>query len=141
MFDFGRFVAGAELDWDRVGLGLVDESGEEDVEFAEIDSIARAKLRLGFDAGRVLPYVTAGIARASLSYDEDAVSSPYEESYDGQFVGLGASYMASERLMMSIEALRHTFDETPDYTDPDFNPDFVTDTTISTVTLRGSFRF
>jgi opacity protein-like surface antigen len=63
MFDFGRIVAGGEIDFDGTQID-VTEAGED---MAEVGSIARAKLRLGYDAGRVLPYVTAGLARVTLT--------------------------------------------------------------------------
>lgn len=140
LFDFGRLVAGAELDWDATQISLVDSEGVEN-EFGQLDSVARAKARLGFDAGRFLPYVTAGVARASFSYEEEELSAPFEENYTGRFVGLGVSYMASERVMVSLEALRHNFDDAPDYEDDAVNPELVTDTTVNTLTIRGSFRF
>lgn len=49
--------------------------------------------------------------------------------------------MAAERLMVSVEAIRHTFDNAPDYEDLAFNPALATDTVVNTATLRGSLRF
>jgi opacity protein-like surface antigen len=144
MFDFGRFVAGAEIDWDRTQIDLItnEEFYGVEEEVGQIDSIARAKLRLGFDAGRVLPYVTAGVAGASFDIDEDFIDSYGEEdSFGGRFFGIGASFMASERLMVSVEGLRHTFEELPQTAIADDGSEFANETIVDTLTLRGSFRF
>jgi opacity protein-like surface antigen len=150
MFDFGRLVVGGEFDGDLSQIGIeVNEDADlpgtpVTTEIGEIDSIARAKLRLGYDAGRVLPYLTAGLARASVSFNEE-IAGPddpaIEESYSGRFVGVGASFMASERLMVSIEAIRHNFDDLPSNEAEEDNEGFQYDTIVNTVTLRGSIRF
>lgn len=131
-FDFGRMVAGAELDWDRTRITLREnaaEAGDFDVDdVVELDSVARAKLTLGFDAGRLLPYVTAGVARAAQSSEFLDV----EDSVDGSFLGLGAAYAISDRFSVGVEALRHDFEDMPE--------DGL-DTDLDTLTLRGSFSF
>jgi opacity protein-like surface antigen len=148
MFDFGGFVAGAELDWDKSQIAVdVTDEGQEALgapeNLGEISSIARAKLRLGFDAGRVLPYVTAGVARASFDYDDEGAENFLEDTATGNFIGLGASFMVSERLMVSIEGLRHNFGDAPERTEAGEGvfegAEF--DTVVNTLTLRGSFRF
>lgn len=130
MFDFGRFVAGAEIDYDRADITAEDDDEMTD-DATDLDSIARAKLRLGFDGGRFLPYVTGGVARASLSAENADLEETLEDGYDGNFYGIGANYAVSERFMVGVEALRHNFDDTPAGFDSDVN----------TITLRGSFRF
>jgi opacity protein-like surface antigen len=138
MFDFGRIVAGAEVDFDGTQIALSDTV--EDEEIAEIGSVLRGKVRVGFDAGRLLPYVTAGIARANVNFEDEVDEEAYEDSYDGRFVGLGASYMVSERFMVGVEALRHDFEDAPALTtEVDGGPSF--DTMVNTLTLRGSIRF
>lgn len=133
--DLGAVVAGAELDWDRTSITLRDNSaaaagpGDFDVDDrVDLDSVARAKVMLGFDAGRLLPYVTAGVARASQSAEFLEV----EDTVSGRFVGLGAAYAISDRFTVGVEALRHDFSDMPTegY-----------DTQLDTLTLRGSFRF
>jgi outer membrane immunogenic protein len=146
MFDFGRVVAGAELDYDRAQIGLDnrDEFFDEEAEIGEIESIARAKLRLGFDADRVLPYVTAGLARASIDFNEVATETygtELEDSYSGRFMGIGANFAVSENLMIGIEALRHDFDDLPAAAGEPFPEGAELETVIDTLTLRGSFRF
>jgi opacity protein-like surface antigen len=143
MQDFGRLVAGAELDWDKTQIGLDPINGEGEVSsIGQIDSVARAKLRLGYDAGRFLPYATAGVARATFDYDEDAAADTagLADNGNGSFFGLGISYMATDRFMVGIEALRHDFDDTPDI-DEEAEAPFEFNSSVNTVTLRGSFRF
>lgn len=131
MFDFGRLVLGAELDYDWTSI----ESDYYDIdeEPLQLDSVARAKLRLGYDVGRVLPYVTAGVARASFSSDDPDTGPFLEDSYDGRFAGLGVSYAATDNLVVGIEVLRSDFEDAP-FVDSD-------DSQIDSVTLRGSLRF
>lgn len=128
MRDVGRIVLGAEVDFDRASLTLEDDDGN----FAELDSIARAKLRVGYDAGRFLPFVTAGVARMTLSSDDAATDNILEESYDGAFAGLGASYALSDRFLVGAEVLQHRFEDAPV---ADFDSD------LTSITVRGSFRF
>jgi len=53
-YDFGTFVLGGEVDYD---FAEIDLNGA-----AEVDSVARLKLRAGYDFGRTLGWFTAGIA-------------------------------------------------------------------------------
>jgi opacity protein-like surface antigen len=145
MFDFGRFVAGGELDFDssHMSVSILEAPGADEI--GEIDSIFRAKLRLGFDAGRVLPYVTAGLARASAGFDEkigdNGIVSGRDDTFEGHFVGVGASFALSERLVIGVEALRHDFSGTGSFAGEAFADDDGFDTVVDTVSLRGSFRF
>lgn len=118
-YDFGRFVLGGELDIDGTNIEIEDPA-------SEVDSIARAKVKLGYDAGQFMPYVTAGAARVTTSGVLDGET-------DGTFAGLGLSYMASDTLIVGGEVLQHQFD---DFTDIDG-----TDVDASTLTLRVSYKF
>lgn len=53
--DFGRFVLGGELDYNRLDIDEADEEGD----------LTRLRARAGYDLGRVLPYVTLGAAQLS----------------------------------------------------------------------------
>jgi opacity protein-like surface antigen len=77
MFDLGRIVAGGEIDFDATQIDIT-EVGDD---VAEVGSITRAKLRLGYDACRVLPYVTAGLARVTLTRNDEATDAQFEDSY------------------------------------------------------------
>lgn len=127
--DFGRVVLGAEIDWDATDIS-VDPA--DDATALDVDSVARAKLRVGYDAGRVLPYATAGYARAMLSSEDDATDASLDDSYDGYFLGIGADFAVTERFSMGAEVLRHTFEDTP-FDDIDVD--------VTTISIRGSFRF
>lgn len=127
MRDFGRFVLGAEIDFDGSQISVGEGDGAVD-----LDTVARAKLRAGYDAGRFLPYVTGGYARAMLSSDDDATDALLDDSYDGYFYGVGVAYQINDRFTTSAEVLRHNFEDTPlDGLDTD----------VTTISLRGSIRF
>lgn len=116
--DLGRVVIGAELEHD---WGSIDIEGLD----TEVDRVARAKLRVGFDAGRFLPYATAGVARASLS-------GAIDEDVDGNFYGAGVEVQLNERFSTGVEYLRHQFD---DVGAAGVSAD------VSTIGLRGTIRF
>lgn len=139
LLDLGRLVAGAELDWDASSLDLESAGplAEEGLVVGSLDSVARLKARLGVDAGRLLPYVSAGMARGALSYDDPVAEEGLEDSASGRFVGLGADYQLSDRFTLGLEALRHDLDG-PALRVPG---DRDHDTQVDTVTLRGSFSF
>jgi opacity protein-like surface antigen len=135
MFDFGRLVAGAEVDFDGTNMDIVSTeavTGTE-IEVADIGSVRRAKLRLGYDAGQFLPYVTAGLAQVALNSDTEAL----DDTFNGNFFGLGVSYALSDRFMVGVEGLRHSFD---DFDDAGAAFEGL-EADVNTVTLRGSFRF
>lgn len=127
--DFGRFVLGAEVDWDMTEISVGPPGAASAI---DVDSVARAKLRFGYDAGRVLPYVTGGYARAMLSSDDAATDALLDDSYDGFFFGAGADFAVTDRFAVGAEVLRHDFGDTPlDGIDVD----------VTTISLRASFRF
>ena len=131
MFDFGRIVAGAEVDFDgtQIAVDGADIASSEDL---EVGSVVRGKLRVGYDAGRFLPYLTAGVAQVRLNSDDAAVDAVLEDKYDGRFIGVGAAYQLNDRFVIGAEVLRHNFEDTPlDNVDVD----------VTTATLRASIRF
>lgn len=114
-YDFGRFVLGGELDYDKADIDL--SSG------AEVDSIARAKIKGGYDLGNTLVYATAGYARVDSSAGDD----------DGGFYGVGMSYKITDQYTVGAELLQHEFNDiggTPG-----------ADADATTFTVRGSYRF
>lgn len=118
MHDFGSIVAGAELDYDQTQL-------ESDATGLALDSVARAKLRIGYDAGNLLPYLTAGVAQATTSGALDAED-------QGNFAGIGAEYKVTDRIRVGGEILRHQFE--------DFDNSGI-DVDATTGTARISFQF
>lgn len=141
MLDLGRLVLGGELDWDRssIAIGPGDDIPDTGNDFGSVESIARAKVRLGFDAGRFLPYVTAGVARVTFDHENPLITD-FEDEGTGHFVGLGAAYAISDRFTVGVEALRHEFEDVPAPVDEP-PPGVGFDTSFDTLTLRGSFSF
>ncbi|MDX8348765.1 outer membrane beta-barrel protein [Cognatiyoonia sp. IB215446] len=125
LYDFGNIVLGGELDID--GSNIEPELAIADDTF-ELDTVTRAKLLLGYDAGRFLPYLTGGVAQARTSSSTDAV----DGDDDGTFAGLGVKYLLSDSFMIGGEVLQHQFD---DYITDDLDVEALTGT------LRASFRF
>ncbi len=122
--DFGRFVLGAELehDWGRIDITDV-ETGDDTG--GTIDRVLRAKLRVGYDAGRFLPYLTAGYAQADLSDAGD-------DQVEGVVYGIGTEIRLTDRFSTGVEFLRHDFDDIAG-TDASAS--------VTTIGLRGTFRF
>ncbi|NNK16673.1 MAG: porin family protein [Sulfitobacter sp.] len=115
-YDFGDFVLGGELDYDKADIDL--NAGA-----ARIDSIARLKLKGGYDLGNTLIYATAGVARADTSVGDET----------GPFAGLGISYKVTDRYTVGAEILEHRFDDVGGIAGNDLD--------ATTITLRGSLRF
>jgi predicted porin len=113
-YDFGRFVLGGELEYDKADIDL---NGA-----ADVDSVTRLKLRGGYDLGRTLIYATAGAARVDTSIGKDT----------GEFFGVGVAYQVTDRFTVGGEVLEHRFD--------DIGGTGV-DADATTFNLRGSFRF
>ncbi len=118
-YDLGSIVLGGELDFDLTSI-------EADAPATEVDSVARAKAKLGYDAGLFMPYVTAGVARVDTT---DAL----DGQTDGGFAGLGLSYLLSDTVIVGGEVLQHQFE--------DFADNDGVDVDATTLSLRASFRF
>jgi opacity protein-like surface antigen len=116
--DFGGAVLGGELELSGFDL--------EDPEMLyEIDSILRAKLRAGYDAGNWLPYLTAGAAQLTMSGSID-------DNDTGSFYGLGVDYRTGNDIRVGAELLQHDFEDFANST---------TDVDVTTVSARVSFEF
>ncbi len=114
-YDFGQFVLGGELEYDKADIELGAGA-------AEVDSVTRLKLRGGYDLGRTLIYATGGIAQVDTSLGDE----------NGEFIGVGVAYQVTDRFTVGGELLEHRFD--------DINGSGV-DADATTFNLRGSFRF
>jgi len=112
--DFGRYVAGAELDYNNV---------EPDLAGAADGDLWRLRGRLGYDLGRFLPYVTLGLARFEVA----------NTSESGMTYGIGADYLVTDRISLGLEYSRSTFDDVTGATGVDADLDLVQ--------IRGSYRF
>ncbi|MEQ6248252.1 porin [Sulfitobacter sp. HNIBRBA3233] len=113
-YDFGNYVLGAEVEYDKLDIDL--DGG------AQADDVARLKLRGGYDLGSTLVYATAGAARVSTSIGDDT----------GAFVGVGAAYKVNEDFTVGAELLGHRFDDIEGSG---------LDANATTLNLRGSYRF
>lgn len=114
-YDFGQFVLGGELEYDAMDVNVGGAT--------DLDSVARLKIRGGYDMGRTLLYVTAGIAEANTST---------LGSDTGGFGGIGLAYQVTDTFYVGGEVLGHRFD--------DFNNTGI-DVDATTVSLRGGVRF
>ncbi len=92
--DFGSFVLGGELEYNRLSLNLGQDQGS-------LDGITRLKLRGGYDFGAALGYVVVGAARVDSSVENDTAA----------VYGIGVAYPIGENFVISGEALRQDFDD------------------------------
>ena len=118
LYDLGSFVVGGELEYDATEITDAATG-------INLDGVARAKVRAGYDAGAFLPYVTAGAAQA---YTSGAL----EADDTGYFAGVGVDYQVSQSMRVGAEILRHQFD--------DFNGGG-TDIEATTASVRVGFTF
>lgn len=119
-WDFGQYVAGAELDYDSTSIDLGAVAGD------ALDDVMRLKLMGGAEFGNSLLYATTGIARAS------ATVGGAELSDNGYFLGAGLDYAVSERWSVGGELLQHQF--------KDFDGSGV-DLDATTITAKVAMRF
>ncbi len=118
-YDLGSIVLGGEVDFDLSNIEAEDPA-------TEVDSVARLKAKLGYDAGQFMPYLTAGVARLQTAGALDGDT-------DGSFAGLGLSYLATDSLIVGGEVLQHQFEDVADASGVDID--------ATTLSLRASFRF
>lgn len=98
-WDFGQYVAGAEVDYDTASIDLGTTAGD------TLDDVARLKLMGGAEFGNSLIYATAGAARASATIGGDGFSD------NGWFIGAGVDVAVSDRWTVGGEVLQHKFDD------------------------------
>lgn len=97
-WDFGQFVAGAEVDWDKTNIDLGGTAGS-------LDDIARLKLIAGADMGRALVYGAVGVAKANATVGGD------EASDTGYILGAGVDYAITDSWTVGGELMGHKFDD------------------------------
>lgn len=115
---FDSIVVGGELEWSTT------EWTDETIGL-DADSVARAKVRLGYDAGSFLPYAVIGVANLSTSGAVD-------DDDNGWFYGAGVDYSMGNGLVLGAEVLQHEFD---DFADTGI------DVSATTLTARVAYRF
>lgn len=116
--DFGRFVLGGELDYNRLSIDDVDDNGD----------LWRLRARAGYDAGRFMPYVTLGAARVSAD-----LGGGLDLSETGVTYGIGADFKVTEQIVVGAEYTRQDFNDVSDIDGLNLDTDLVQ--------LRASFRF
>lgn len=119
LYDLGNFVVGGEIDNDWTDISS-------DAPAIDVDMITRLKVRAGYDAGNLMPYLTAGGARVSYSGALDGES-------DGGFFGGGVEYKVTDSIRVGGEVLQHRFTDFDDIADQDLD--------ATTVAARVSFQF
>lgn len=112
--NFGKFVGGAELDYNKVSMD--DDLGDGD--------LWRLRGRAGYDMGRFLPYVTLGAAH--ISGDGDL-------SETGITYGLGADFKVTDKFTVGAEYSRNDFKDVADVDNADLDTDMVQ--------IRASYHF
>ncbi len=95
-YDFGRWVLGAGIDYDKAQIDLNAGAGT-------IDDVTRLRVRAGADLGQFLVYGTVGAARASATVGGVGLSD------NGFFGGIGADYKLSDTWTVGAEVLGHKF--------------------------------
>ncbi|MFZ3585122.1 outer membrane protein [Loktanella sp. DJP18] len=118
-YDLGALVLGGELQYEATNL-------EEANGGLNLDGIARLKVRLGYDAGAFMPFISGGLAQANVS------DSSLAGNGDGAFAGLGVDYRVGQNYVVGAEVSHNRFN--------DFQADNV-DFKATTASLRVSFAF
>ena len=113
-YDFGQFVLGGEIEYDATDINLGGA--------ATVDSVARLKLRGGYDMGRTMVYLTGGVAEVDTSIGSDT----------GGFGGIGLAYQVNDRFYVGGEILGHKFENIGGTG---------VDADATSVSLRGGVRF
>ena len=100
--DFGTFVFGGELDFNK----LNDGDGAD---------LIRLRARAGYDLGRVLPYITVGAAHVA---DGDL-------SENGVTYGIGADFKVNDKFTVGAEYSKQDFNDFNGVDGLDLNTDMV----------------
>lgn len=96
MYEAGSYVLGGEIEYSRLDFDGVGDDFDA--------SVLRLKVRVGYDAGAILPYFTAGAARLTLEDGSDANDTGY-------FYGIGADYAVTDNVLVGAEILQHEFED------------------------------
>jgi opacity protein-like surface antigen len=124
LHDFGTYVLGAEVE---AVFTDVDKALATGTPAGSVDRNTLVKAKLGYDAGRFLPYFVAGYSWLDTSL---AGGAPLD--YEGPAYGLGVSYLLTDQFMIGAEILRQNLDGTGTNSQ---------EADVTSATLRASWRF
>lgn len=96
-YDFGQFVAGAELAYNGANIDLGPTS--------KLDNVTQLKLMGGYDLGSTLVYGTVGAAHAKANL------AGVNHSDTGYLVGLGMDYAINDAWTVGAEIAHHRFND------------------------------
>lgn len=113
LHDFGKYVLGGELDYNKIEPD--DSDGDAD--------LWRLRGRAGYDAGRFLPYVTLGAAHISGD----------DLSETGFSYGIGADFKVTEQFTVGAEYTRQSFSDIENVDNLDADLDLIQ--------IRGAYHF
>lgn len=107
--DFGKFVLGGELDYNKLDIDNVDDKGD----------LTRLRAKAGYDMGRFMPYVTLGVAK--LSIDTGA----YDISETDVTYGIGGDFKVTDKFTVGAEYSKQDFSDVDDVDGLDLDTDMV----------------
>ena len=109
LHDFGQFVLGGELDYNKLDIDNVDDKGD----------LTRLRARAGYDMGRFMPYVTLGVAK--LSMDGEG----YDISETDVTYGIGGDFKVTDAFTVGAEYSKQDFSDVDDIDGLDLDTDMV----------------
>lgn len=115
--DFGQFVLGGELDYNRIKLDETSDKGD----------LTRLRARAGYDMGSFMPYVTLGAARVSTDVGS------YSIKETGMTYGIGGDFKVTDQITMGAEYTRQKWNDVADISGADLDADLFQ--------VRASWRF
>ena len=118
MRDFGKFVLGGELDYNKLDIDNVEDKAD----------LTRLRARAGYDMGRFMPYVTAGAAHLSSDLGDGLDLSETAVTY-----GVGADFKVTEKVTLGAEYTRQDFNDVDNIDGLDLDTDMVQ--------VRAAYRF
>lgn len=109
LHDFGKFVLGGELDYNKLDIDNVEDKAD----------LTRLRARAGYDMGRFMPYVTLGVA--NLSADGDG----YDISETDVTYGIGGDFKVTNNFTVGAEYTKQDFSDVDDIDGLDLDTDMV----------------
>lgn len=121
MRDMGAVVVGGEAEYGSLTFDDLDGDA----------TVLRLKARVGYDAGKFMPYLTVGVANFSINEPGDDISET------GFSAGLGIDYMATDKFIVGAELLTDRYNS---FAEDQVGESGVT-YTFNAIEVRASLRF